>query len=64
MLFSKSTLIVLLVLATLIVLTEKAYVDESQSWVRASCETHVQYDKSGDLYCVDSPNKSIKTAQK
>lgn len=32
--------------------------------VIATCDTRVSYDKSGTMYCVDTPVKSAKVAQR
>lgn len=39
-----------------------ANVSDTESRVTANCQTHIAYDKSGDIYCVDSSSESIRVA--
>lgn len=33
-----------------------------QNLIVATCDTKVTYDKSGDMYCMDTPKKSVRVS--
>lgn len=47
-----------------VVTADYLMVSEVQNAIKATCETHISFDKSGEMYCVDSMNQSVRLGQK
>ncbi|WP_139313539.1 hypothetical protein [Rhodoferax antarcticus] len=62
----KSLSLTLVLIASMcgILLADYLVTSEVQNEVKATCDTRVAYDKSGDLYCMDIPNKNVRIVSK
>jgi hypothetical protein len=47
-----------------IMIADYLIISEVQNEIMAMCDAHISFDKSGDMYCVDSSQNLIRLGQK